>query len=184
MKHLWIWLSIAVAIGFLVTRKKGNKKNQAEEATPCNHHEINEPISDDSNKYDKKTSAQQYILEHVDMFAPLLHGLNEGKLDCHAWQILIEKAQNYQLLQYWRKANGKVSSWLTLLQMWGISYDTCQSFLAVDAFKPMYHTETDTEIETGIKYEVITPCWIITKNLDDGSAVKKIIVKGVVKIAE
>ena len=55
--------------------------------------------------------------------------------------------------------------------------DWVDSFVGLEEYKELYENEDGNEIEVGIKYSVVAPCWIHT----DANNQKSVILKGIVK---
>lgn len=130
-------------------------------------------------KLDKITPAKDAFIKNISKFAPLLPTLRTN-MNAQEWKEAIVSTQNMQLLQYWKKFQNKSKAWETVLQMWGIKYEDCSSFTAIQAYKGMYRLEDGSDIIIGNKYLVEQPCWLLTTYNNDDKAVKNVVCVGIV----
>lgn len=175
---LWIFgMIIAFVLGRSITRKKEQKDN------------INNKVNDDTSIMDtgemkiikKKNNIQQSAKEafimNIGRFTPYFNQLLQEQFDAEDWTDTIIDINNDELIEYWKRVHSNVDSILRMLAMWGVRRDTCTSFTSMKSYVAMYDTEDGTSLIDGVKYEVITPCWILT---DMSTGAKKIVLKGVV----
>lgn len=180
---LWIGgIAIVLYGGYrLLHKNQKSESNSGQNTIPAQ--EVPKLHHDPWRDFDKKTSPQECLIKNIKLFAPLLDGIQSGTLKAQEWKEAIITTKNHQLLDYWNKVHDKASSWQTLLQMWGITYDSCQSFIGMEAYKEMYTLQDGTSIELGKKYNVVKPCWVLTQTSTEGVTQKSVISKGIVKLA-
>ena len=165
-------------------RKRPNKKTPilTEETKPKKTIVIEPtetPITPWEN-FDKDTPAKDCIINNINLFAPLIRELHKG-MNSDAWIDAIISLKNYQLIEYWNKIKNNANAWETILQMWGIKCESCISFVGMDVYKEMYDTDNGCTLENGVKYEVISQCWVLTRHSNSGKSEKTVICKGLVK---
>lgn len=132
--------------------------------------------------FDKSISAKECFIQNIEKFTPFLPNLYKKNFNTTEWRDAIIGTNNYHLLQYWNKTKNRADAWITILQMWGIKYDPCMSFVCMEGHKELYQLENGNGVHIGIKYSVISPCWILTKTGSDGKVSKTLLLKGIVKV--
>lgn len=183
---LWIGgIAIVVIAGICIIRKKGNHgKNSGVDGTDTGINN-NKPQRDipRGRGFNKNEPARVALIKNLKVFVPLLEGLDRGIMNSDDWKEAIVGTNNYELLSYWTQIKDKASSWITILQMWGIKYDSCTSFIGMESYKDMYNVADGSDIEISKKYKVLSPCWILTDITPEGRGAKKVIKKGIVEIS-
>lgn len=188
--NTFYWIAgsaIVLYLGYKVLKSssddKGKKGRKPENGKlPVGISPKPEPTDVPTDIVEKQTKpAKDAFIENINLFKPLLRNLHLNSMDSQIWQEAIISTNNQELLDYWKKVKGNASSWLTILQMWGIKLDACQSFICIESYKELYETNDGTLLENGKKYSVESPCWILTKTDKYGKTSKEIILKGKVK---
>lgn len=170
-----VLLVVGIFVVIRIISKKNGKKTERNVDISIDR-EI--PSEAPWDSFDKTMPAKECFIKNLSLFAPLLNSLR-GNMEVQKWKEAIISTNNYQLFQYWNKISNKASAWETILQMWGLKCDTCISFIGIEAYKEMYQKEDGSDIEIGIKYRVIQPCWILTFS-DNNKIVKTVVSRGIV----
>lgn len=180
--------SVLIAVGAFViirfikgknrTKEEGNVNITRNENNNETHSPIKDNLTSPGESFDKTTPAKECFIKNLSLFVPLLNSLRSN-MDIQGWKEAIISTQNDQLMQYWINIREKASAWETILQMWGLKCDTCTSFIGIEAYKEMYKQKDGSDIELGIKYRVIQPCWVLTFS-DNDKIVKTVVSHGIV----
>ncbi len=143
------------------------------------------PVKDEPRKKFNQVAAKNACLNNIDRFAPLLHSLVDGTYSQPSiqaqWNDLIVDINNQDLIDMWHLMRKSDSTIKQVLAQWGLTSDTCTNFDCMDFHKSIYATESGQSLMTGKHYTVLSPCWILTSNSDNGAAQKIVVKKGIVK---
>lgn len=185
---LWI---VGVAASFIVGRSLANSKSKKEIAhlksqLSASNAEIEKlksqlnpgikpkPIEPNPNS---QVSAKEAFLGNIDKFAPHLVNLEKGEVDWNKWSDVIIEISNNNLYHVWKSVLKKHDAWIRVMASWGLSFDSCIEFVYAKGREDLYDTEDGTKMQEGIKYSVLSPCWIVTTSIGKKSVVKKGVVK-------
>ena len=128
--------------------------------------------------------AKVAFMAHLDNFVPLLSALTQTSADIQKWTEAIVDINDDDLTGLWKKcvkSGSPTEKWLQLLASWQIKADSCKSFTCCSEDNvESYTLESGEAIEMGVKYAVVSPCWVLTKEDADGKIQKQVIVKGIV----
>lgn len=135
---------------------------------------------------DSKTA----FLQNVDKFIPLLNTLINNSLDVVKWSECIVETNQRKLVNLWQKYIQKYkdisqlcSVWMKQLEAWGLRCDKCNTFTYIkNRYDSLYETENGSPMEENMRYQVITPCWILTLEDEEGVVSKKVVAKGKIKL--
>lgn len=171
MKFVWI----ALAIGAIVLISK-MRKGEEETTKPGKGPGPTPPVKPLPPKVWEP--AEVAIEKNLSKIAPLLRGVTrECITNDNDWTSLIVSINNDDLIELWKKSVKRPELWVTYLQTFNIQMDWVDSFVGLEEYKELYENEDGNEIEVGIKYSVVAPCWIHT----DANNQKSVILKGIVK---
>lgn len=171
MKFVWI----ALAIGAIVLISK-MRKGEEETTKPDKGPGPTPPVKPLPPKVWEP--AEVAIEKNLSKIAPLLRGVTrECITNDNDWTSLIVSINNDDLIELWKKSVKRPELWVTYLQTFNIQMDWVDSFVGLEEYKELYENEDGNEIEVGIKYSVVAPCWIHT----DANNQKSVILKGIVK---
>ena len=177
-----------VCLAFIAGRSSGRRKKEFDELQRkvSSLESENAQLKDEVKRVQKEqkgdtekksyTPAKEDFIKNIDRFLPYLNSLVDGSYNSEMWTDNIIDINNEELMDYWKKIHNKQDSILRLLAMWGIKHDDCNSFVGMNAYVQMYETTDGTPIESGKKYKVIKPCWMITSDRS-----KKTLLKGIVE---
>lgn len=174
MKFVWI----ALAIGAIVLISK--MRNGREETIKHGKKPTPTPPVKPLPQKEKKVwePAEVAIEKNLNKIAPLLRGVTRERItNDNDWTSLIVSIHNDDLIELWTKSVKRPELWVTYLQTFNIQMDWVDSFVGLEEYKELYENEDGSEIEVGIKYSVVAPCWIHT----DANNQKSVILKGIVK---
>lgn len=171
MKFVWIALAIGAIVLISKMRKGGEettKPGKGPAPTP--------PVKPLPPKVWEP--AEVAIEKNLNKIAPLLRGVTRERItNDNDWTSLIVSINNDDLIELWKKSVKRPELWVTYLQTFNIQMDWVDSFVGLEEYKEQYENEDGNEIEVGIKYSVVAPCWIHT----DANNQKSVILKGIVK---
>lgn len=171
MKFVWIALAIGAIVLISKMRKGGEettKPGKGPAPTP--------PVKPLPPKVWEP--AEVAIEKNLNKIAPLLRGVTRERItNDNDWTSLIVSINNDDLIELWKKSVKRPELWVTYLQTFNIQMDWVDSFVGLEEYKELYENEDGNEIEVGIKYSVVAPCWIHT----DANNQKSVILKGIVK---
>ena len=128
--------------------------------------------------------AKKAFITNIGKFAPLLDSLNNQTFNPSVWTEAIISVNDEHLTRLWKKY-AKVEKlqekWKQLLASWQIKCDTCKSFTCNTSDNiAAYNLPNGDAISLGIKYQVESPCWVMTVENAEGKTIKTVINKGVV----
>lgn len=185
---LWIsGIAVVVVVGSLALRGKKREEDTTKNVYSPKELEgkrVQRPEPKRIQSGDTRP-AEVAFLENLNKFIPLLPGLDNGMISKQKWTEAIVGINNIQLTEYWQAMVDKpdlAKQWLSLfLEPCGIKYEACDSFVAMSAHKELYDSEDGSQLTNGLEYYVISHCWILTEEDDNGNVKQTVIRKGVVK---
>ncbi len=154
------------------------KKSQSQESGAMKPTMSNCPTESDKLKNSIVVKpAKQVFSENVELFLPFLSELTKESFDSGKWKDLVSSLGNDELNTIWLKTNGKQDSILRVLAFWGYKPELCSSFVCIGGESDLYEEEDGGSLVAGIKYDVLSKCWLHT----DDNGKKNVVLKGKVK---
>lgn len=133
--------------------------------------------SDKPKNVVNEKSAKQVFSENLEKFLPFLAELTNESFDGEKWKELIGSFGNSEMNTIWAKTKGKPDSLLRILAFWGYKPELCSSFVCTGNENDMYEEGDGGSLTNGIKYDVLSKCWLHT----DNNGTKNVVLKGKVK---
>lgn len=133
--------------------------------------------SDKPKNVVEEKSAKQVFSENLEMFLPFLAELTKESFNGEKWKDQILSLGNAEMNTIWSKTKGKSDSLLRILAFWGYKPELCSSFVSTGNENGMYEEEDGGSLTNGIKYDVLSKCWLHTEN----NGTKNVVLKGKVK---
>ena len=175
---LWIGLAaiVLIFIIYLISKTRA--------ASPTSPNSSSQKESgEEITLSDAVTSAKDAFVRNINLFVPLIDELSTGRVDVNKWSDAVISTDSNNLLSVWRKYLKNVSLWENQLASWGIKRDLCVAFVAMEYHKEFYEDKDGQELQLGIKYQVVSSCWIQTISDTNGNCSKKVVKKGIVKVS-
>lgn len=127
--------------------------------------------------------AKKAFIAHLSDFSKNLAALKES-FDVKSWTETIIDVNDPDLTGLWEKyvaAGNTPVKWRQLIASWQVKSDTCKSFTCVtNDNMSAYCLPDGGKLTIGVKYKVISPCWVYTSEDNQGNVKKQIVVKGIV----
>lgn len=136
-------------------------------------------------------SAKVAFVEELPVFLPMLVKISKHEFEPKEWSDAIVNLYNIALVDLWKSlcessagdVNKLLLDWKTELNVWGICFDTCSSFTFRKGRYTAYDTMDKSLMEEGVKYRVLQPCCMMTKEDEDGGISREILIRGIVERA-
>lgn len=167
-------LIVALLLLLLLFYLVGKKRVGSAEKQPT-------PIPSPFKPNPSTPKAKQAFLNNIDRLVPFFSGVKDITIDKNGLTDAIIDINDDDLLALWHQTMNNPKMWITLMASFGLSADARTVFVAMDIHKTMYTTNDGSEIQLGLRYSVISACWILTTTDEDGRSVKKVVKKGMVK---
>lgn len=159
---------VAVGVAFSIVKKHRKDidvtKIKGENAPSTFEHE-RKSDREGQKPFDKRP-ANVAFLENINLFAPLLKGLEKGIIDKEKWKLAIISTNNEQLIHYWESViNSKdlATRWLKVfLEPCGIKCEDCESFISTPTYAEKYVLKDGSPVINGEYYKVLASCWILS----------------------
>lgn len=126
-------------------------------------------------------SAKDAFLINVSNLAPLFDSLNKGVKFNEAVNDAIIEINNQELMDIWVKISKDHKAVLRILSMWGIRREDEIQFQTQSHHIERYGTLDGNTVKSGKTYKVVSPCWIYTRQDENGKSQKSVIIKGQAK---
>lgn len=128
--------------------------------------------------------AKKAFIDNINNFAPILDSLNNETFSKQEWTERIISVNDENLTTLWREYAKEQNLQIKLKQLlasWQLRCDTCKSFTCTTADNiAAYALPNGDQISMGVKYKVVSPCWVLTLEDENGQCSKKVVNKGVV----
>lgn len=121
--------------------------------------------------------AKDAIIENIELIKPLLENLTSDSYNGEKWADLIKSFNSPELNGIWGKIGCKSDALMRIFSFWGFRPELCTSFICTGKENELYEAENLTNLEQGVKYDVMSKCWLFTNN----EGVKSVIIKGKVR---
>lgn len=184
---VWVWIGIGVgvvAIGTIIygSTKKGKNYKEANNESKDQSQDNTQPYR--PSREVGATPAKEVFIKNIDKFQSLWDALaKEEKVPNDINEVVIG-LNNAELTNYWIKLSKNPTALKRILATWGISDVPCLSFTGMKSHTDLYTLGNGSPISEGVKYEVTSPCWLLTTtNKETNVTEKKVIKKGIVKLA-
>ena len=165
---------ILLAVIFYCIGKKKPKENKM---TPPKKPESPE------DKYIQKNpstpKAKKAFLENIQQFLPYFTGITDIKVDKNKLTEAIISVNDSDLTALWNQTMNEPEKWFNLIASFGLAPDNRTEFVAMDKHSEMYSLIDGSPLENGVRYTVLSACWILTETVDD-KVVKRVVKKGIV----
>lgn len=127
--------------------------------------------------------AKKAFLDNLPKFMPYFSGVSEIIVDRDGMSDAVVDLNDDDLIALWNQTKDNPKMWINQMAAFGVSADSRTEFVAMNKHKEMYSLEGGGEIQEGIRYKVLSACWIQTLS-ELEKTVKKVVKKGIVKEVE
>ncbi len=146
---------------------------------------VEKPNHSTKTKPINQIAAKAAFINNLSQFSSLLPTLVDGSYSQNEvksmWNDVIIDINDWDLINLWQLVRKNSESIKHILAQWGLTPDLCTQFQCMEFHKDMYEAIDGQPIVNGKEYQVISPCWILSKVSESGKTIKEVVTKGRVK---